>query len=253
MNKQLATIVTGGGRGMGKAIALRMSKETAVVIVGRTQDTLAATAKEIEAAGGICHYLVGDVSDAKTAEAAVALVKEKGLKLRNLVCNAGIGKGGPATTFAREDWQELFKVNVDGVFWFVQACLPAMVAESAGNICMISSTGGLKGFKNDTAYVATKHALVGMAKSLSLEYARKGVVVVPICPAFVETDMTRRTIAGVMKHRSMTEADAEALVKEKSPQNRIIPASEVAEVVAFVCSGVAPSLNGNPLVMSGGD
>ncbi len=248
----LATIVTGGGRGIGKAIALTMAKTTAVLVVGRTESDLRATVDEIRAAGGSADFVVGDVSNPDTASQAVAKATANGWTVRNLVANAGIAKGGAATTFSKETWREIFDVNVHGTFWFVQACLPSMIAAKSGAICIISSVAGLEGFKYDSAYCASKHALVGMARSLALEYAKHGITVVPVCPGFVESDMTQRTIAGVMKHRNMSEGEAIALILEKSGQKRIIPASEVADVVATVLSGAMFSQSGTALVITGG-
>src|SRR5262249_24411459 len=170
-----------------------------------------------------------------------------------LVCNAGIAKGGAATSFDKQTWRHLFDVNVHGAFWFIQACLPAMVEKECGAIAIISSTAGVRGFNYDAAYCATKHALVGLARRLALEYAKHGIVVVPICPSFVESDMTKQTITGLAKHRGLSEDDARALIARTSPQKRIIPAEEVADAVALVLSGKLPALNGNPLILSGGE
>jgi len=253
MNTNLASIVTGGGRGIGRSIALRMAKETAVLVVGRTQSDLESVCQEIDKQGGTAELCTGDVSDPATAERAVQQAQVKGWTIRNLVLNAGIAKGGAATSFDKDVWREIFAVNVHGSFYFIQACLPALVEQKAGSICLMSSIAGLKGFKYESAYCASKHALVGLARSLALEYAKHGIVVVPICPGFVESDMTRRTIQGLVKHRALSEAQATELVANKNPQRRILPADEVAEAVALVCCGKVPSLNGNPLVLSGGE
>lgn len=251
--KPKATIVTGGGRGIGRAISLRVAQDTAVLLVGRTQSDLESTVAEIRKNGGTADFIVGDVANPQAAERAVAKVVENGWSLTNLVCNAGIAKGGAITEIAKATVVEMYHVNVLGTMWFIQACLPTMIAQKAGNICIISSISGLKGYKYDSCYTGTKHALVGIAKSLALENAKHGIVVVPVCPSFVESEMTRRTIAGVVKHRGLSEAEAQALVASKNPQNRIIPAEEVAEAVAFVLSGKVPSLNGQPLILTGGE
>lgn len=247
-----ATIITGGGRGIGRAIALRMAQETAVLVVGRTEEDLQSLCQEINNRGGLADYLVGDVSRHATAKRAVAKVKKNGWQLRNLVVNAGIAKGGAAHTFDRKTFKEIFAVNVDGAFYFAQECLPVMMEQKAGTISFINSISGVQGFKYDSVYTASKHAQIGFAKSLALEYAKHGIVVVPICPHFVESDMTRRTVAGLVRHRGITEAQAEDIVKNTNPQKRIIPAEEVAEAVALVASGKLPSLNGNPLMLTGG-
>lgn len=247
-----ATIITGGGRGIGRAIALRMAEETAVLVVGRTEADLQSLCQEINNRGGFADYLVGDVSKPSTAKRAVARVKKRGWTLRNLVVNAGIGKGGVTHSFDRKLWKEIFAVNVDGALFFSQECLPTMIEKKAGTITFINSISGTQGFKYDAAYTASKHAQLGLARTLSLEYAKHGIVVVPICPHFVESDMTRRTIAGLVRHRGMSEEQAEETIKNTNPQKRIIPAEEVAEAVALVASGKLPSLNGNPLMLTGG-
>lgn len=247
-----ATIVTGGGRGIGWSIAMRMAEETAVLVVGRTEADLKLVCEAIALAGGKADYVVGDVSKPSTAKRAVQKVKKNGWTLRNLVVNAGIAKGGAAHEFDKKIWKEIFAVNVDGSFHFAQACLPVMMEQKQGTITFINSISGLKGFKYDSAYTASKHAQLGFARSLALEYAKHGIVVVPICPHFVESDMTRRTIAGLVRHRGISEAQAEDIVKNTNPQKRIIPAQEVAEAVALVASGKLPSLNGHPLMLTGG-
>ncbi len=253
MDTNLATVITGGGRGIGEAIARRMAKETAVVLVGRTSASLERVSNEINAEGGKAHFLVGDVSDFTTAERCVELVDKLGLRVQNLVLNAGIAKGGAATAIERQVWKEMFAVNVDGTFFFIQAFLPKMVPNKSGTICIISSIAGVKGYKYQTAYCATKHALVGMARALALEFAKHGICVVPICPAFVESDMTQRTIDGIKRHRGLADPEARAIVEAVNPQKRIIPADEVANMVEIVCSGKVTSLNGNPLILSGGE
>ncbi len=253
MDKTLATIVTGGGRGIGRAIAERMAADTPVLVIGRTEADLVSLCDIVVKSGGIADYLVGDVSDPATADAAVAQLSNGGMSVLNLVCNPGIGTSGAAHTMDKQAWKDMFAVNVNGAMWFIQACLPAMIERKNGSICVISSIAGVKGFKYQTAYCATKHALVGMARAIALETAKHNIRVVPICPSFVESDMTDRTIAGLVKHRSITPEAARKIVEDTNPQKRIIPASEVADLVALVCAGRIPSLNGQPLMMAGGE
>jgi NAD(P)-dependent dehydrogenase (short-subunit alcohol dehydrogenase family)/NH3-dependent NAD+ synthetase len=253
-NPQTVTIVTGGGRGIGRAIALRMARETAVIVVGRTADDLASTCSEIRSLGGDAAYLVGDVADATTAAAAVALARERGWSIANLVCNAGIAKGGPLVNFSSETWRAMFDVNVHGTFHFIQACLPEMIERKQGAISIISSTLGLKGAKNDTAYSATKFALVGMAQSLAAELKKHNIVVVPICPGFVETDMTERTVAGMVKHKGISATEARRMLAAINPQGRILKAEEVAEAVAYISAtsqATEPALSGEAMDMTG--
>lgn len=252
-NSSATSIITGGGRGIGRAIALRLSEDTNIIIVGRTEKDLVSACEEIRKSGGQADFIAGDVSDPKTAGETVALAKKKKWNIAHLVCNAGIGKGGPTATLDKKLWQEVFDVNVNGSFCFVQAVLPDMLKNKKGTICLMSSIAGVKGYKNIAAYTATKHALVGLARSLALEYGKHGIVTVPICPSFVETEMTLRTVRGLMERHGISEDDARARVADTTPQKRIMPPEEVAEAVAFVCSGKVPSLSGNPLILSGGE
>lgn len=251
MNTEKVTVITGGGRGIGRAIALRMSKLTSVLIVGRTATDLEDVCAEIKLRGGNADYCVGDVSQLSTAQLARAKVQEHGWTVRNLVCNAGIAKGGPIGSFAPEVWLNMFETNVHGTFYFVQTFLPEMIAAKEGAISIISSTAGLKGQKNDAAYSATKFALVGMAQSIAAEVKKRNIVVVPICPGFVETEMTRRTVSGLMRHRGMTEQQAEKLVASKNIQGRILQPEEVAEAVAFCSTAARVETSGEPLVLQG--
>ncbi|MEK7802126.1 MAG: SDR family NAD(P)-dependent oxidoreductase, partial [Pseudomonadota bacterium] len=229
-----ATVITGGGRGIGRAIAERMAKVMPVVVVGQTKSDLVSLCEQVKNAGGRATYCVGDVSDITTARRVLDGMTAKNLVVANLVCNAGIAKGGPAHDFSLDMWKRMFEVNVNGSFFFIKTFLPTMMERHKGNICLISSIAGLKGYKYQTAYCATKHALVGMAESLALEYAKYNIQVVPICPSFVYTEMTDRTVSGLMRHRGITKKEALAIVANKNPQKRILPASEVADMVAFV-------------------
>jgi NAD(P)-dependent dehydrogenase (short-subunit alcohol dehydrogenase family) len=247
------SLVTGGGQGIGEAITLRLARETPCIVVGRTVANLDAVCARVHAAGGIALSCPGDVADPAVARQAVQLAEEHGWTIRNLICNAGIGKSGPTHTFDRATWERIFAVNVHGSFHFIQACLPGMLERRGGTIVLMSSTAGVRGYKYIAAYTASKHALVGLARSLAQEYGKHGIVIVPICPGFVESPMTRKTIHGIAEHRGISVEEAERIIKDVNPQRRIIPAEEVAEMVAVACSGRVPSLSGQPVILSGGE
>ncbi|MDP1719372.1 MAG: SDR family oxidoreductase [bacterium] len=252
MAEKLISLVTGGGKGIGRAIALRLAKETKVVVIGRTAPDLASVCDEICAGGGSAFHFTGDVRDGRMLSVAMRYIDSNGWVLRNVICNAGIAKGGPTHEFPMDKWKEIMDVNVNGTFNVVRETLPLLLREKRGNICIISSTAGLQGFAYTAAYCASKHALVGLARSLAQEYGKQGIVAVPICPGYVDTEMTARTIHGLMKRSGITEAEARAKVAKTNPQNRIISTEEIAEAVAMVCSGKYPALNGSPLILSGG-
>ncbi len=252
MSSKHCTVITGGGRGIGKACALRMSQEGPVFLVGLTETHLQSACEEIRKAGRQAEFMVGDVADPAVATSVVAKVKELGWAVRHLVCNAGIGGGGAIAKLEHKKWLRVFDVNVHGSFYFIQACVPEMREQKTGTISLISSTLGVRGYKYDTLYAATKHAQVGMARCLGMELGKEGIVVVAICPSFVETDMVAKMVRNLMTHNSITEEAARQRLLDKSPQKRIIPAEEVAEAVALVASGKLRCLNGEPLVLDGG-
>lgn len=248
-----AIVITGAGRGIGRAAALRLASEGPLVLVGLTRAHLDAVANDALARDGRAIVVEGDVADPATAERAVAAAHAEGWKVGTLVASAGIGKGGATHEFPTEDWKRLFDVNVHGAFHFVRAVLPDMLAAGSGSICLVASTAGVKGYAYSAGYAATKHALVGLARSMAKEYGKKGIVTVPICPGFVDTDMARHTIEGLMRHRGLDEAEARAKIERVNPQRRLIPPEEVAEAIVFVASGKVPALSGEPMILGGGE
>ena len=233
-NQRPATIITGGGRGIGRAITLRLARSGPVIVVGRTEDDLKSICAEVSSNGGLSVACSGDIADPATSSRAVLLARDRGWSIGHLVCNAGMGKGGKTETFPADLWRRIFDVNVHGCFQFVQACLPGMLARNAGTITIMSSLAGVRGVAYDAAYTATKHALVGLARSLALEFSGRGINAVALCPGFVVSEMTTRTIRGVMSRRGISEAEAEQRVASKCPAGRILQPEEIAEVVALV-------------------
>ncbi len=254
MNNSVS-IVTGASRGIGRAIVKGLSKDTHILAVARNFRDLPSLQDEI-IDGNFRHKIesiIGDVSNPKTALRVIRMAVTNNWKIKNLICNAGIGTSGATHTLDFKEWQKIFDVNVNGCFHFVRACLPSMLEQGFGNICIMSSTAGLKGYSHNAAYVASKHALVGFAKALAIEYGKYGITVVPICPGFVESDMTTRTINGVANRRNISYQEARVIVEKVNPQKRILAQQEIVEAVKFICSGNARALSGNPLILSGGE
>jgi NAD(P)-dependent dehydrogenase (short-subunit alcohol dehydrogenase family) len=249
---KMAVIVTGGGKGIGKAISLELSKTYRLVLVGRTERDLKIVCEAINVHGGQALYHVGDVAKQSTAVAVLQLIEKQKWKLHGVVCNAGIGKSSPTHELSADQWQEAFNVNVHGSFYFAQAALPLLMQQKSGVLCFINSLAGLKGYAYEAAYVASKHAVVGLAKTFALEYGKYGISSVVLCPSFVESDMTTRTINSLATRRGISQDEARHIVEKTNPQQRIISKQEIAEMVAFVCANTVPSLSGNPIILSGG-
>jgi NAD(P)-dependent dehydrogenase (short-subunit alcohol dehydrogenase family) len=231
---------------------MQLARTSCVLLVGRTERDLAATCAEIQEAGGTAAYYVGDVGEPNTATEAIAKVRQLGWTLQYVICNAGMGKSSPTHTLKTAQWHAAFDVNVHSNFYFVQAALPLFVERHSGTFCFINSLAGVKAYAYEAAYVASKHAAVGLAESLALEYGKQGITSVAICPGFVAGSMTDRTIKSLAGRRNISEREAREVIEHINPQRRIIPAQEIADMVEFVCSGKAPSLAGNPIIMSGG-
>src|SRR6185437_6210083 len=175
MADNVVTVVTGAGRGIGRAIALRMAKDTPVMVVGRTAADLRKVCAEIRAAGGIAMHCTGDVANITTARRCLEQIHRSKRVARHLVCNAGIAKGGDTHTFNPRLAEQMMRVNYTGAMNFAIACLPDLLAQRDGTICLMSSVLGVRGHKRETAYAATKHALVGMSRSLAHEDSREGI------------------------------------------------------------------------------
>ena len=231
---QSAAIITGGGRGIGRAITLSLARDQALVVVGRTEADLRQVCAEVLANGGLALPCVGDVADPGTANAALALVQAQGWSLKHLVCNAGIGKSGASEALETLDWLRVFDVNVHGCFHMVRACLPELLKGPGSAVSIISSLAGVQGVAFDAAYTASKHALVGFARALALEYRKRGLTVAALCPGFIESDMTMRSIRGVMRRQALTERAARERIASRNPARRILPAEEIAEVIALL-------------------
>ena len=140
-----------------------------------------------------------------------------------------------------------------GVFNLFQVCLPEMKAQSDGRLIAIASTAGLKGYQYVSAYVAAKHGVVGLCRSLSLELAQDGITVNAICPGFIETPMLERSIDNIVEKTGMSENDARKSLMAGNPQRRFIRADEVAAAAVWLCSDAARSVNGHALSISGGE
>jgi NAD(P)-dependent dehydrogenase (short-subunit alcohol dehydrogenase family) len=223
--------------------------------VGRTQADLDSTAQEAAQAGHDIELCGGNIADAAVAERAVLVAESRGWWVQHLVCNAGMGKSGPTESFDPNLWRRIFDVNVHGTFYFIQACLPQMLNHGVGSITIVSSLAGIQGVAFDCAYTASKHALVGLGRCLAKEYSKRGVLVATLCPSFVDSEMTDRTISSMMKRRGLTQAEARQRLADKTPAKRIVPAEEIAEAVAHIASGNSDaarelaSRGGYPLIL----
>ena len=242
-------LVTGGGRGIGRAIASALAQSGATVtVLGRDRATL-----EQAVAAGAAHFAaVADVADQAAVSAAIAQAAAR-QPIDILIANAGIAESAP---FAKSDaalFHRMMDVNFMGVVHAVQAALPSMKGRPYGRIVAVASTAGLKGYAYVSAYSAAKHAVIGLVRSLALELASTGVTVNAVCPGFTETDLVAGSIDNIMSKTGRTKEQAIAELARHNPQKRLIQPSEVADTVLWLCGEGAGAITGQAIAVAGGE
>jgi NAD(P)-dependent dehydrogenase (short-subunit alcohol dehydrogenase family) len=243
-------LVTGGGTGVGRAIALALAEAgVSVTICGRRKAKLEAVAGE----NARIFPIAADVTD----EAAMTGLYAEAEELRGpfdiVVANAGGAESSPAHKTSLADWQHALDLNLTGSFLTVKPALAGMNKRKAGRIVFVASTAGLKGYAYVAPYVAAKHGVVGLMRALATETVRSGVTVNAVCPGFVETDMLEESVQRIVRTTGRTVEQARANLASTNPQGRFIQPKEVAAAVLWLCSEAAGSVTGQALSLSGGE
>ncbi|WP_427310244.1 SDR family NAD(P)-dependent oxidoreductase [Cupriavidus sp. H39] len=250
-------LVTGGGRGIGAAIARRLLADGAsVTLLGRDAGTLQATVqalREQAPAGAVVAYVTADIADAGSVARAFAAATEQGGPVAMLVNNAGQAHSAPFLKTDAALWQRMLDVNLTGTFLCTQAALPAMLEAGWGRIVNVASTAGLTGYGYVSAYCAAKHGVIGLTRALALETAARGVTVNAVCPGYTETDIVRDAVANIVGKTGRTEAQARAELAARNPQHRLVQPDEVADAVAWLCQPTAAAMTGQAIAVAGGE
>jgi 3-hydroxybutyrate dehydrogenase len=246
-------VITGGGRGIGRACAFALAESGAEVLVcARSEDQVQAVADELRRAGRTAHAAVCDVTDPDSIARLVAAASEALGGVDVLVNNAGIAASAPVRSLSLDDWERTMRVNATGVFLCAQAFLPGMVERGWGRVVNVASVASRAGAPYTAAYAASKHAVLGFTRSAALEVARHGVTINCVCPGFVDTDMTRESVARIVAKTGRTEDEALASLLALSPQRRLITPEEVAGAVVWLCDDAARGVNAQSIVIDGG-
>jgi 3-hydroxybutyrate dehydrogenase len=246
-------VVTGGGRGIGRAVARALAeKGAAVVVTARSTKEIERVAAELAADGLVAHALPCDVADegsvAKMAERAIALLGTVDV----LVNNAGIALSNPVKRLPLEEWNRILAVNATGTFLCTRAFLQGMIDRRWGRVINVASVAGLRGGRYIAAYTASKHAQVGFTRALAAEVADQGITVNAICPGYVDTPMTEYSVSRIVEKTGLPQDEALERILALSPQHRLIRPEEIAHVALMLCGKNGEGISGQAIAIDGG-
>ncbi|MEK1891433.1 MAG: SDR family NAD(P)-dependent oxidoreductase [Phyllobacterium sp.] len=243
-------LVTGGGSGVGAAIALKLANQGArVVISGRRANVLEETAAESQRIVPI----VADVTDESSSQHLFEQINTDIGELDIVIANAGAAESAPFHRIDLQAWKRQIDLNLTGVFMTYHHALPGMMKRNSGRLIAIASTAGLKGYPYVSAYTAAKHGVVGLTRSLALELAKTRITVNAICPGFIETPLLERSLETIMAQTGKSRDEAVAALAATNPQKRLIQPDEVAQIVLWMCGPHSGSFTGQAISISGGE
>jgi NAD(P)-dependent dehydrogenase (short-subunit alcohol dehydrogenase family) len=252
MSSQIA-FITGAGKGIGAAIAQAFGAAgMCVAVAARTEADVEREAAAIRAIGGAALAVTCDVTKPVSIAAALAAVQLEWGPITVLVNNAGAGESHKFIGHDDALWQRMIDVNLNSVYYVCKAVIPMMVEARWGRIINIASVASKVGIKYIAAYTAAKHGVVGLTRALAVELVAHNITVNAICPGYVATPLTERTIANMAARARMSEADARSYLERVSPQNRLITPEEVAHVALMLAAENARGITGQAINVDGG-
>jgi NAD(P)-dependent dehydrogenase (short-subunit alcohol dehydrogenase family) len=243
-------LVTGGGRGIGRAIVEAFAgRGFKVSALGRNERVL----KEMLRDGTIVTYAPVDVTNERDMAEEFARVAEYAGPIDILVANAGGADSAPFAKTGPDQFRRMFELNVMGVVHSIRGVLDSMVRRGAGRIVVVASTAGLKGYGYVSAYCAAKHAVVGLVRSLAIETAKTGVTINAVCPGYTDTELVCESLDRISQKTGRSRESALATMLRDNPQGRLVRPQEVAAAVLYLCSPEAAAVTGTTLVVAGGE
>jgi 3-hydroxybutyrate dehydrogenase len=243
----LHAVVTGGGSGIGAAIATALANDgVRVTLMGRSLKRLEA----LRLPGAQC--VPCDVSDPASVQSAFDAAAELG-GIDILVNNAGEVESQPFMRTSSDLWQRMLDVNLTGTFLCTKQVLPGMVERGFGRIVNVASTAALTGYAYVAAYCAAKHGVLGLTRALALEVAKKGVTVNAVCPGYTDTDIVSNAVEKIVAKTGRSADEARAELASANPQGRLVRPDEVASTVTWLCRRESSAITGQAIAVAGGE
>ncbi|MCK0169342.1 SDR family oxidoreductase [Jannaschia sp. S6380] len=237
-------LISGGGTGIGRAIA------EALMVEGATVTVTGRRAGPLQTVTGAAPVVM-DVADPSSVTAGIATARDQNGPIHICVPNAGIAVGASLAKTDEEMWRAVMATNLDGAYRVIRACLPDM--DDWGRVIAVSSIAGLKGLKGAAAYTASKHGLIGLIRALAADHLGRGVTFNALCPGYVDTDIVTDNTARIMSRTGMSESDAREVMIGANPHRRLIEVEEVAGAALWLCGANARSVNGQAIQIAGGE
>jgi NAD(P)-dependent dehydrogenase (short-subunit alcohol dehydrogenase family) len=245
--------VTGGSRGIGAVIAQSLVHDGArVSLLGRDEARLAEVAATL---GGRAHAaaMTADVTDATSVAKAFAAARAQFGPVHILINNAGQAAAAKFTDTDEVLWKRILDVNLTGTYLCTRQAVPDMLQLGFGRVVNVASIAGLRGAAYISAYATSKHAVIGLTRSLALEFATRNITVNAVCPGYTNTDIVKEAVSNISRKTGRSESEALATLLATNPQRRLIEPEEVAHTVLWLCRPGTESITGQSLVIAGGE
>jgi NAD(P)-dependent dehydrogenase (short-subunit alcohol dehydrogenase family) len=242
-------LVTGAGRGIGRAVALRLAGRGGhLALAARTRSEVEGVAEEVRRLGATAAAFTADVA---RSDQVKALFRDAG-PIDILVNGAGVAPSAPLVKTSDEVWRSAIETNLSGTFFCLREALPGMMERRWGRVVNLASIAGKTGYPYIAAYAASKHGVLGLTKVAALEAADRGVTVNAVCPGYVDSPMTDASVARIVEKTGLAKGDVRKRLEDMSPQKRLMTADEVAALVVFLCGDEARGITGQALSLDGG-
>lgn len=253
MPDRVPALVTGGGRGIGRAAAMALAEAGHdVAVVSRSASEIEAVVEDLASLGVSALAVTVDLTEPDGIDEMMRRVTEALGPPLVLVNNAGAAESHKFEGHPDELWERMLAVNLTAAYRLTKACAPAMLAAGWGRVINIGSVASLTGNRYIAAYTAAKHGLLGLTRALAAEWALRGVTVNLVAPGYVDTAMTAASVANIVRRTGRAEDDARSAITAMSPQHRLVTPQEVAAVVRLLASDGAASINGAVIAVDGG-